>query len=212
MRFYQHEGFSAPEIHPRAPDDELLALGREMFTDASVHLPSYVHTGEDEALAVAEAARAHGYTRLIIHPYVVREPARWRALGAALVFENLDFRFVGQMSAEDLRPVFAQLPEARFCLDIAHAHGWCPEETGRLLAAFGDRLAAIHYSEIDPATAMHLPTVAEDVMASHARYLRDIPESIPVVFEVAPSPPESLRELRTRFFDSLRPCPTDGAN
>ncbi len=203
LHFYKAEGFSVPEIHLSSTDDPLLPLGRQLFSDASVHLPSYLHTVEEEALAIGQAALAHGYTRLIIHPYVIKNPALWRKLGSALVVENMDFRFLGYRTAEDMALVFERLPEASFCLDVGHTESWNPGEAMRLLDSFSDRLVAVHYSEIDRTNGDHLSTVSDEIMKSHAVYLRRLPRPVPVIFEISANSAPYLLDLRERFFQTL---------
>lgn len=204
LRFYLEKGFLHPEIHPRDPSDPLMRTGRELFADASIHLPSRPDTPEDEALAVARAAADFGYERLILHPYVVRDPARWRWLGSRLVLENMDFRSPGFMTAADMETVFAAVPEASFCLDLAHTHGWCADEADRLLDRHACRLVAVHYSEIDRVTGDHFPAVGEDALASHAPRLRRVREDIPIIFETGPAATSDLLALRQRVEASLR--------
>lgn len=207
LRFYHKEGFTCPEIHPCDPDDPLIPTGRELFANASIHLPSRPDTPENKALLVAGAAASHGYERLIVHPYVIRDPAHWRYLGPRLIVENMDFRSPGFMTADDMESVFSALPEARFCLDLAHTYGWCADEADRLLHRLADRLAAVHYSEIHRVSGDHFSTVSEAALMSHAARLKRIPQEIPIVFETGPSDPGDLLMLRQRVVDSLNNHP-----
>ena len=59
---------------------------------------------------------------IVVHPDLIGDPAPYRALGRRLVIENMDDRKTGGRTAGELAPLFRELPEAGFCLDIAHAH------------------------------------------------------------------------------------------
>lgn len=209
LQFFHREGFQSPEIHPRSSTDPLLALGKELFRNASVHLPSSPTTPEDYALEIAAAAVAHHYDRLIVHPYVIRDEKRWKHLGAKLVIENMDFRSPGFMTASDMQGVFSRLPEARFCLDLAHSFGWCADEAGKMIDHLSDRLIAVHYSEIDRITGDHLVEVSGEAVVSHARHLMRVGTDVPIVFETGPSSRAALLELRQRVEKSLSPPVAD---
>ncbi len=208
LRFFQSAGFPSPEIHPRGPADPLFRIGKELFPDASIHLPSSPRTPENEALEVANAAVAHGYERLIVHPYVIRNAESWQQLGSRLVIENMDFRSPGFMTADDMAAIFSIVPEARFCLDLAHTYGWCADEAGRLIDRLSDRLVAVHYSEIDRITGDHFSAVSNDAIKSHATHLKRISPDVPIVFETGPSDPPAILSLRQRVMNSLH-NPTD---
>lgn len=178
-------------------------MGREMFENASIHLPSYPHTKEEDALVIAREAMEHGYQRLIIHPYVIKTPELWLGLGSALVLENMDFRSPGFMTADDMLQIYQSLPAACFCLDVGHTHSWNPGEAANLIEGLSDRLVCVHYSEVDQTNGDHLPDVSDEVISSHARYLKLLPASVPVILEVGKNPAEGLLDLRRRFSDSL---------
>lgn len=80
----------------------------------------------------------------------VEDPALYRALGRKLVLENMDARKEDGRSAGELGGWFAELPEAGFCFDIAHA--WSIDETmaagSELLDAFRSRLRHLHVSSL----------------------------------------------------------------
>ena len=75
----------------------------------------------------------------------------YRALGAALVLENMDTRKASGQTAEHLASYFAVLPEAGLCLDVAHA---ASVDTNLLLGhemldVHGHRLRQVHLSSLD---------------------------------------------------------------
>ncbi len=88
---------------------------------------------------------------VIVHPDMVDEPNRYRALGSRLVFENMDARKSDGRTVQELERYFELLPEAGFCLDVAHA--WSLDPTMGLaydlLDHFRSRLRQLHISSLD---------------------------------------------------------------
>ena len=91
---------------------------------------------------------------MVVHPDVIFEPERRRALGSRLLIENMDKRKAVGRTVEELKPFFAQLPEAGFCFDIGHARQVDPSmtEASLLLRAFAGRLREVHMSEVNTAS------------------------------------------------------------
>lgn len=89
--------------------------------------------------------------RVIVHPDTICDPGLWEPLGAALVIENLNPRAFGYQGPEDLGWMFARLPRAGLCLDLAHASAVDPSMgiAHAILAAHGPRLAQLHLSGAD---------------------------------------------------------------
>ena len=203
LLIFRDNGISSPEIHARYPGDVLFSMGRELFGDASIYLPSTFHTDEQEALILAREAVGHGYHRLIIHPYVIKTPRLWQELGPALVFENMDFRSPGFMAVADMQQIFKRLPEASFCLDVGHTYSWDHTEAARLIEALSDRLVCVHYSEVNRTNGDHLSAVSDEVMRSHAEYMKLLSKPVAVVLEVDGCTLPQLLDLRARFFESL---------
>jgi sugar phosphate isomerase/epimerase len=86
------------------------------------------------------------------------------AAGVRLMVENMGRSFG---TADELRPLFEAAPDARFHLDVGHAHlGRRPEEpnrTAELVGAFGDRLAHVHVHDNLGFDDLHLPLAAGSV-------------------------------------------------
>ena len=131
----------------------------EGFERVSVHAP--VATG-DPAEVVATLA-PYPFD-VVLHPDVYGREATCADLGARAVFENMDVAKGFGRGADDLRTVFAALPEAGLCLDVAHV--WTNDPTlelgHELLDAFGDRLRQLHVSGIEP-DGTHRQTTAADL-------------------------------------------------
>jgi sugar phosphate isomerase/epimerase len=89
---------------------------------------------------------------IVMHPDTIEDPVRYRALGRKLVLENMDARKEEGRRVDELATWFAELPEAGFCFDIAHA--WSVDQTMEagmeLLDAFRARLRHLHVSSLSP--------------------------------------------------------------
>src|SRR5215218_336661 len=108
-------------------EDELPAL--EAFLAAEPELPfAYVsvhapvkHLRMPEAELVRRLMRLAAVAdAIVVHPDAMDEPRAYRSLGSCLVLENMDARKPAGRTAAELAPYFAALPEAGFCLDVAH--------------------------------------------------------------------------------------------
>jgi hypothetical protein len=158
-------------------------LPLDSFQHISVHAPSGVRRA-DEA-TVAESLRplaARGWN-IVLHPDVIRDYAHWRPLGERLLIENMDRRKPIGRTVSELHLILPNLPEARICLDVAHARELDPSMKllGELVAAHRDRIAEIHISELD-ARCSHIPMSAAAV-SDYRPFLAHLPAHIPVVIE-----------------------------
>ena len=88
-------------------------------------------------------------------------------LGRRLSLESMDPRKPVGQTAGNLEPWFDALPEARLCLDVAHAQAVDPSlEVGHeLLARYSSRLSPVHLSSLD-AQHHHVPLTDEDIARS----------------------------------------------
>jgi hypothetical protein len=92
---------------------------RLRFRYASVHAPV---KDLDEATVVSQLDELPLWVRSIVtHPDAVWELGPYRRLGTRLVMENMDDRKGTGRIADEIEPFFEELPEAGFCLDVAHA-------------------------------------------------------------------------------------------
>jgi hypothetical protein len=90
---------------------------------------------------------------------------------------------------------FKILPEAEFCLDLAHAQQWdtTMTEAYLLLKNFATRLCQVHISQLDSASR-HYPLSEGSIRAfSEVAWL--IPGSIPFIIESRVSPSEMDSEV-----------------
>lgn len=120
------------------------------FRYVSLHGPSKSRQLEEETL-VAELIKLARYAdAIVMHPDTIERADLYRALGRKLLLENMDTRKYWGRTREELEMSFANLPEAGFCFDIAHA--WSIKRDMSvavdLLDGFGDRLRHVHVSSL----------------------------------------------------------------
>jgi hypothetical protein len=146
--------------------DALPELSLKRYSHVTVHAPSQF-AARDEATIAEQLSRVaslvHGF---IVHAEAIIDPAPWRALGSKVFVENADGRKRTGRTLEELTRIMDLLPDAKVCLDLAHAHQVDPTllEAHRLNRAFGDRIGQIHLSQLDHACrhqALSLGIVAE---------------------------------------------------
>jgi len=178
-------GVSAHAVELAAHDaDELAGLvaylgerPRMPFRHLSVHAPVKGALGTDAERVAALQTLPSSVRTLIAHPDLIEDPAPWRALGRRLVLENMDVRKAGGRTAAELAPLFAALPEAGFCLDIAHAHTVDPTMAvgAGLLDAYCGRLREVHLSSIRGGAHVELAAEDERLFAPLLARCRDVP-------------------------------------
>lgn len=174
---------SEPELPSLA---EFLESGRSLpFRYISVHGPSKGLQGDEERL-VAELAKLARYANAIVmHPDTIQDPSIFRALGHKLLLENMDARKESGRYQRELVPLFEELPDAGFCLDVPHACSVDPtmEVAGELLDSFGPRLRHVHLSSLSD-DLHHVPLTVEDEELFSSTLKRCL--DVPWIFEAPP--------------------------
>jgi hypothetical protein len=148
------------------------------FRHLSVHTPVKGVAGVSDADRVAALLELPASVRtLIAHPDLVEDPEPYRALGRRLVFENMDDRKATGRTVQQLEAVFAALPDAGFCLDVAHAHTNDPSMAlaADLLDRFRGRLREVHLSSIRDGRHVELLEEDERLFAPLLARCRDVP-------------------------------------
>ena len=113
---------SALRLHELPTLIEVLSrLDLTKYDYISFHAPSRFERDEEDRIVQSLAAVPKKYP-IILHPDTVHNSAKWRQFGSQLAIENMDRRKEVGRTAEELKCWFEQLPEARLCLDLAHAH------------------------------------------------------------------------------------------
>lgn len=154
------------------------------FRYASVHAPV---KNLDEATVIPQLSELPLWVRTIVtHPDAIAQLGPYRRLGTRLVLENMDDRKRTGRSADELEPFFEALPEAGFCLDVAHAWSIDPtmEVAHELLDRFRSRLRQVHLSSLSGGHHVPLRTNDEQLFADVLDRCRDVPwilEAVPPV-------------------------------
>ncbi len=171
------------ELAPLVAALDDLAADLALFHEVSFHAPSAFEP-EDEARVVAMLEAVHEREiPIVVHPDVIHTDALWRRFGSGLRLENMDLRKPFGQTAADLAPLFARLPEARFCLDLAHARQVDPTlaEAERMLLSFAARLDELHLSHVDADSAHHRLT--PEAIVEYQDVAPLVPAWVPVVLE-----------------------------
>lgn len=137
------------ELEPLVNDLESLPLG--FFSYVSFHAPSsFPATEESNVVKLLGKVFKRGWN-IIVHPDVIRRPALWRHFGRQLLVENMDRRKAAGRTASELEEYFRELPQARLCLDVAHARQLDTTLTvlTDIIGMFRSRLGEVHISELD---------------------------------------------------------------
>lgn len=181
------------------------SLDLAAFQYVSVHAPSRLENMTDvELTGRLYTVVERGY-RVVVHPDVIQDYECWAGLGDMLCVENMDRRKAMGRTAAELAPLFRCLPHASLCLDLGHARQVDPtmSQAAELLAAFGDRLAQVHISEVNAQSTHERLTVGAINAFQRVASLisADVPlilESPVTVGEIASEVQEALRALATQ--------------
>jgi hypothetical protein len=158
---------------------------RPPIRHVSLHAPIVRVDGGEQRLVARLAEAESRLAAVIQHPDVLAEPSALAPLGERLLLENMDAQKSGGRVVAELEPYFRCLPEAGFCLDVAHVRTL--DATMRLghdlLDAFGARLGELHVSGIDT-DCNHVPLDADCIeryspILRRCRHVPWILESLP---------------------------------
>ncbi|MET0307011.1 MAG: TIM barrel protein [Solirubrobacterales bacterium] len=118
---------------------------------------------DEEQLVFALGQLASCAHAVVMHPDTMEDLGLYRPLGHKLLLENMDARKAEGRTCEELERAFAELPEAGFCFDVAHA--WSVDRSmslaSDLLDCFGERLRHVHLSSLSE-ELHHVSLTAED--------------------------------------------------
>lgn len=156
------------------------------FDEVSVHAPAKSLPESDAEICAWLAQAPALVERFILHPDIVRDWQPWGDLGDRLVIENMDARKLAGCNVDDLERIFGLVPEARFCLDLAHVTtvDSSMQLATDLLHAFAGRLAEVHVSSVDDG-AHHVALTSADI----ERFAPFVAEcsNVPWIYEAVPS-------------------------
>lgn len=169
-----------PRLSEALLSDELQST-LEPYDYRSIHAPSKFGADEEPSVVEALLQCAELGFSIVVHPDAINDFSAWRAFGAALCVENNDKRKPGRTITE-LAPVFEKLPEAGWCLDLAHGRqvDGTMYEVWRMLQELTPRLRHIHLSELNHVCA-HEP-LSMGTVRSVQSLAYAIPD-VPVIIE-----------------------------
>lgn len=141
----------------------LCSAPRLPFLFVSVHAPSKGLNGDEHAHVEALCSVPAWVDAIVVHPDTISDATLYRRLGRRLAIENMDTRKSAGHVADDLHGLFAQLPTARLCLDVAHAKDVdaTMQAASEILRRFSNRLSHVHVSSLDDAQH-HVSLTPED--------------------------------------------------
>ena len=157
-------------------------LDLEQFGYISFHAPSRFSADEEDGV-IERLRQIPDSWPIVVHPDTIYEAGKWAVFGNQLAIENMDRRKNEGRSAEELCRWFEKLPNARLCLDLAHAHQ-CDRtmtEAFRILSNFRDRVCQLHISELD-STGHHFPLSYGSIQA-FLEIASLIPADAPAILE-----------------------------
>jgi hypothetical protein len=147
------------------------------FRYVSVHGP-VKHRELDDAAVVQLVGQVPLWVRSIVtHPDALSELRPYRELGPRLVLENMDNRKGTGRVADEIESFYAELPDAGFCLDVAHAWSIDPtmDVAFELLDSFRSRLRHVHLSSLSGGHHVPLTEDDEELFADVLDRCRDVP-------------------------------------
>lgn len=168
-------------------------LSRYRFV--SVHAPGRYSVDEEKwVVAQLNVLVARGWP-VVLHPDAIHDPASWSDLGSNLLIENMDKRKGIGRTAAELDSIFAVLPEAGLCFDIAHARQVDSSMTEgfRILQRFGARVRQVHLSEVS--TSSKHDRLSRTAALAYRQLASLIPEFVPIVLETPVARVEMVPEL-----------------
>jgi len=163
--------------------DSLDELPLQSFTYISLHAPSSFPKSKEEEVVDLLLPVSQRQWNIIVHPDVIYTPRRWAPLGERLLIENMDRRKPAGRTAEELAKFFKELPEAKLCLDVAHARqlDTSLRLLWEILCGFWNRIREVHISELD-SFCRHQP-LSNGAVKDYQRIAGRIGADAPVVIE-----------------------------
>ena len=159
--------------------------GAPTFEYVSLHGPAKDWTGSPELWVDVLEKLAPHVSGVVMHPDTLVEPHAFARLGSKLLIENMDPRKADGRTVEELSVYFAMLPDAGFCLDVAHVLLVDPSMAlaHRMLDHFGSRLREVHVSSILE-DGTHVPLTKDDLERFSGVLSRC--QAVPWILEAAP--------------------------
>ena len=169
------------ELEPLVNDMDDMDLSNYKYV--SFHAPSkLVKLNERQAIALLKKV-AYKNINIILHPDVINNYSLWEQFGNLLLIENMDKRKPIGRTLEELEIIFAKLPGANLCFDIAHSRQVDPTmyEAKMILNKYESKLRQIHISEVNSASRHE--RLSYETMLAFKKVAYLIPKDIPIVIE-----------------------------
>ena len=176
------------ELDPLLLALPLMAADLRKYSHVSIHAPSVLRSINEAELVERLRPVALTGRPIVVHADLIRQPAIWRSLGRSVLIENMDRRKDTGRTVGELRKLFTQLPQSRFCLDLAHARQVDPSlcETLWFFREFGDRIAQIHLSELST-DSRHEP-LSFSAVAALREVMTELGPEVPIILEFKAEP------------------------
>lgn len=181
-------------------------LDLSQYSYVSIHAPSRFTKEEEPAVVNQLKVFMKKEWPIVVHPDAIHRFELWGDFGNLLCIENMDKRKpIGRYEVE-LESIFEKLPEARFCLDLAHARqvDSSMTEAYTILRRYRDRLAQLHVSEVN--TSSKHDRISHGASWAFKEIAHLIPQTIPAILETPVLESEIEDEL-ARAENSLTPEP-----
>jgi hypothetical protein len=175
--------------------DAIPKLDLHKYKHISIHAPSkLISFSEDNLIEHLTEITRYGYP-IVVHPDIIVDFDKWLVLGDMLCIENMDKRKTIGRTSSDLQLIFEHLPDARFCLDFAHAKQVDPSmaECARMLRQFSEKLMQYHISDVT-SDCNHVPINYEAII-SYRKVAKLVPQNIPIIIESPVSESYFVKEI-----------------
>lgn len=162
--------------------DALPTLNLQQFSYIALHAPSCFRADEED-FVIDLLKRVPKDWQIVLHPDAIKCFEKWTDFGAQIALENMDRRKSQGRSSEELARCFDKLPDAKLCMDLAHAHQFdrTMTEAFRMLSRFSDRVCQLHISELNSA-GRHFALSYNSIVAFQ-EIAGLIPGDIPIIIE-----------------------------
>ncbi|HCG01541.1 MAG TPA: hypothetical protein DEV93_13465 [Chloroflexi bacterium] len=147
------------------------------FRYVSVHAPVKNRQLDDTDTVRLMSTLPLWVRSIVTHPDAIQNIGPYRALKTRLVLENMDRRKSTGRYVAEIQACFDELPEAGFCLDVAHARSIDPTMSvaHQLLDRFRSRLRQVHVSSLVNGRHVPLTRDDEDAFGRVLARCRDVP-------------------------------------
>jgi hypothetical protein len=165
------------------------------FSYVSLHAPTDFPPEQEANVArqlLAVALKRRWF--VVVHPDCIGDVEAWKPFGEWLCIENMDKRKPVGRTVGELDAIFAVLPKARLCFDIAHARqvDTSMTEAYRILSRFRERICQVHMSEVT-STSKH-DRISDAAVRSFREVVSLIP-NVPIILESPVTPESAVSEL-----------------